>query len=145
MGRTALSDDADCRRRAAAGAMVRFMYLPSDREVAVIGDFTHDANLGSSSHLKLLDGSSSTRGLRRRGLHYVQTTARMFLPGELQEQGLALNLALFGIVRGALDVRESDFQAGGIKLPVILANAREDCLVEMDASARPALSTSASV
>jgi FMN phosphatase YigB (HAD superfamily) len=133
MGPTARSDDADCRRRAAAGTMVRFMYLPSEQEVAVIGDFTHDANLGSSSHLKLLDGSSSTRGLRRRGLHYVQTTARMFLPGELQEQGLALNLALFGIVRGALDVRESDFQAGGIKLPVILANAREDCLVEMDA------------
>lgn len=133
LGRTALSDDADCRRRAAAAAMARFMYLPSPDEVAVIGDFTHDANLGSSSHLKLLDGSSSTRGLRRRGLHYVQSTARMFLPGELQEQGLALNLALFGIVRGALDVRESDFQAGGVKLPVILANAREDCMVEMSA------------
>ncbi|ATE66195.1 hydrolase [Rhizorhabdus dicambivorans] len=133
LGRTAISDDADCRRRAAAAAMARFMYLPSSEEVAVIGDFTHDANLGSSSHLKLLDGSSSTRGLRRRGLHYVQSTARMFLPGELQDQGLALNLALFGIVRGALDVRESDFQAGGTKLPVILANAREDCMVEMDA------------
>jgi len=133
LGPTAASDDADCRRRAAAAAMARFMYLPSADEVAVLGDFTHDANLGSSSHLKLLDGSSSTRGLRRRGLHYVQSTARMFLPGELQDQGLALNLALFGIVRGALDVRESDFQAGGTKLPVILANAREDCMVEMDA------------
>lgn len=133
MGRTAASDDRDCRRRAAAAAMARFMYMPAADEVAVIGDFTHDANLGSSSHLKLLDGSSSTRGLRRRGLHYVQTTARMFLPGELQEQGLALNLALFGIVRGALDVRESDFQAGGTPVPVILANAREDCLVDVDA------------
>lgn len=133
LGRTAQSDDAECRRRAAAGAMVRFMYLPSADEVATIGDFTHDANLGSSSHLKMLDETSSTRGLRRRGLHYVQSTARMFLPGELQDQGLALNLALFGIVRGALDVREGDFQAGGTPVPVILANAREDCLVEMDA------------
>lgn len=133
LGRTALSDDADCRRRAAAGAMVRFMYLPSAEEVAVLGGFTHDANLGSSSYLKLLDGSSSIRGLRRRGLHYVQTTARMFLPGELQDQGLAMNLALFGIVRGALDVRESDFQAGGTRVPVILANAREDCLVDVEA------------
>ncbi len=133
MGRGAVSDDDVCRRRNAAAILARFMYLPSAEEVATIGDFTHDANLGSSSHLKLLDMSSSTRGLRRRGMHYVQSTARMYLPGELQDQGLALNLALFGIVRGALDVREGDFLAGGIKVPVIMANAREDCLVDVDA------------
>ena len=132
-GRTAVSDDDACRRRNAAAILARFMYLPSAAEVAVIGDFTHDANLGSSSHLKMLDTSSSTRGLRRRGVHYLQSTARMYLPGELQEQGLALNLALFGIVRGGLDVREGDFLAGAIKLPVIMATAREDCLVEMEA------------
>lgn len=133
IGRSAASDDDACRRRNAAAILARFMYLPSADEVATIGDFTHDANLGSSSHLKLLDMSGSTRGLRRRGMHYVQSTARMYLPGELQDQGLALNLALFGIVRGALDVREGDFLAGGIKVPVILANAREDCLVDVDA------------
>jgi hypothetical protein len=133
MGRSAASDDGDCRRRSAAAIMARFMYLPSAEEVSVVGDFTHDANLGSSSHLKLLDGSSATRGLRRRGMHYVQNTARMFLPGELQDQGLALNLALFGIVRNGLDVREGDFLAGGITLPVIMANAREDCLVQIEA------------
>ena len=133
MGQGAVSDDADCRRRNAAAILARFMYLPSADEVAVIGDFTHDANLGSSSHLKMLDTTRATRGLRRRGMHYVQSTARMYLPGELQDQGLALNLALFGIVRGALDVREGDFLAGGIKVPVILANAREDCLVDLDA------------
>ena len=133
MGRGAASDDDDCRRRNAAAILARFMYLPSAAEVTVIGDFTHDANLGSSSHLKMLDTQRATRGLRRRGMHYVQSTARMYLPGELQEQGLALNLALFGIVRGALDVREADFQAGGMAVPVILANAREDCLVDVDA------------
>ncbi|ARR52487.1 hydrolase [Rhizorhabdus wittichii DC-6] len=132
-GRTAASDDGECRRRMAAAVLARLMYLPSAEEVAVIGDFTHDANMGSSSHMRMLDGSRATRGLRRRGLHYVQSTARMFLPGELQDQGLALNLALFGIVRSGLDVRESDFQAGGTSVPVILANAREDCLVEIDA------------
>jgi len=133
MGRTALSDDADCRRRMAAAILARLMYLPSAEEVAVIGDFTHDANLGSSSHLRMLDGTRAIRGLRRRGLHYVQNTARMFLPGELQDQGLALNLALFGIVRSALDVRQADFLAGGVAVPVILANTREDCLVQVDA------------
>ncbi len=133
LGATAVSDDADCRRKAAAASLARLMYFPQQNEVATIGDFTHDANLGSSSHMKMLDKTRSVRGLRRRGLHYLQTTARMFLPGELQEQGLAMNLALFGIVRGALDVRESDFLAGGIKLPVILANAREDCMVDIDA------------
>lgn len=133
MGRGAVSDDDGCRRRNAAAILARFMYLPSAAEVAVIDDFTHDANLGSSSHLKMLDTARATRGLRRRGMHYVQSTARMYLPGELQAQGLALNLALFGIVRGALDVREADFQTGGMPVPVILANAREDCLVDVDA------------
>jgi FMN phosphatase YigB (HAD superfamily) len=133
MGRGAVSDDADCRRRNAAAILARLMYLPSAEEVAVIGDFTHDANMGSSSHLKMLDATSAARGLRRRGMNYVQSTARMFLPGELQDQGFALNLALFGIVRAGLDVREGDFLAGGVKLPVILATAREDCIVEMDA------------
>ncbi|MET0377139.1 MAG: hydrolase [Rhizorhabdus sp.] len=133
MGRGAASDNDDCRRRNAAAILARFMYLPSADEVAVIGDFTHDANMGSSSHMKMLDTSRATRGLRRRGMHYVQSTARMYLPGELQDQGLALNLALFGIVRGALDVREADFLAGGVPVPVILANAREDCLVDVDA------------
>jgi FMN phosphatase YigB (HAD superfamily) len=133
MGRTALSDDGECRRRAAAGVMARFMYFPSAEEVATVGDFTHDNNLGSSSHMKMLDASSSTRGLRRRGLHYLQSAARMFLPGELQDQGMALNMALFGIVRGALDVREGDFLAGGAPVTVLLANAREDCMVEIEA------------
>ncbi|KKC27897.1 HAD family hydrolase [Sphingomonas sp. SRS2] len=133
MGRGAASDDDDCRRRNAAAILARFMYLPSADEVAVIGDFTHDANMGSSSHMKMLDTSRATRGLRRRGMHYVQSTARMYLPGELQDQGLALNLALFGIVRGALDVREADFLAGGVPVPVILANACEDCMVDVDA------------
>jgi len=133
LGRGACSDDADCRRRNAAAVLARFMYLPSAEEVAVIGDFTHDANLGSSSHLRMLDSGRSSAELRRRGMRYVQSTARMYLPGELQEQGLALNLALFGIVRGALDVRESDFLAGGIPIPVIMANNHDDCLVEVDA------------
>lgn len=132
-GRTAVSDDADCRRRNAAAILARFMYLPSAAEVAVIGDFTHDANLGSSSHLRMLDAGSAARGLRRRGLHYVQSTARMFLPGELQDQGLATNLALFSMVKSGLDVREGDFLAGGVSLPVIMATAREDCLVDVDA------------
>ena len=133
MGRGAVSDDEDCRRRNAAAVLARFMYLPSAEEVAVVGDFTHDANLGSSSHLKLLDARSSTSGLRRRGMHYLQSTARMFLPGELQDQGLALNLALCGIVRGGFDVREADVLAGGVPVPVIMANAQDDCLVDVDA------------
>lgn len=132
-GLTAASDDGDGRRRMAAAVLARLMYLPSAEEVAVIRDFTHDANMGSSSYMRMLDGERATRGLRRRGLHYVQSTARMFLPGELRDQGLALNLALFGIVRSGLDVREGDFEAGGTPVPVILANAREDCLVEIDA------------
>ena len=132
-GSGAASDDADARRRMAAAILTRLMYFPSPAEVAVFDAFDHDVNLGSESFIKMLDADSAVSSLRQRGLPYAQRAQRIFLPAELQAQGLPLNLSLFGIVRFGLDLREGDFQVGAIRVPVIMANAREHAMIECNA------------
>ena len=126
----AASDDADARRQMAAAILTRLMYFPSPAEVGVFDAFDHDVNLGSSSFIKMLDADGAASSLRQRGLPYAQRAQRIFLPAELQSQGLPLNLSLFGIVRFGLDLREGDFQVGAISVPVIMANAREQAVIE---------------
>src|SRR3569623_684442 len=62
-------------------------------------------------------------GPRRRGLPYLRSVDRMFLPGELQRHGLALNLSLFAANCFELDLRATDFQVAPLAVPVLLAAA----------------------
>jgi hypothetical protein len=57
----------------------------------------------------------------------------MYLPGELQSHGLELNLSMFSSSRLGLDLRASDFQVGGIRVPVIMADAHQQDIVSFDA------------
>src|SRR3546814_14706684 len=75
----------------------------------------------------------SAEGLRRRWLSYVNETGRMYVPGEIQRHGLPLNMCLFSASRFGLDIRSKDFDVGAIKLPVILADARGETVMEFDA------------
>jgi len=43
----------------------------------------------------VVDGDGAGAGLRRVACPYLRSVDRMFLPGELQRHGLALNLSLF--------------------------------------------------
>src|SRR3546814_16586211 len=83
--------------------------------------------------IKLLDTNEAAEGLRRRGLSYVNETGRMYVPGEIQRHGLPLNMCLFSASRFGLDIRSQDFDVGAIKLPVILADARGEKVMEFDA------------
>lgn len=121
--RPARADDADARRRMAAACLARLLFMPSADEVALFEAFDHDVNLGTSEVVRLLDSGEAGEGLRRRGLSYLNETGRMFVPGELQGHGLPLNLSLFASTRFALDLRASDFEVGGVDVPVILADA----------------------
>src|SRR3546814_11872655 len=57
----------------------------------------------------------------------------MYVPGEIQRHGLPLNMCLFSASRFGLDIRSKDFDVGAIKLPVILADARGETVMEFDA------------
>lgn len=133
--RPAVSDDGDCRRRMAAAALARLLFMPSAAEVAIFEAFEHDVNLGTDDLVQLLDVEESARGLRRRGLFYLTGVDRMYLPGEIQPHGLPLNLSLFSANRFGLDLRSSDFRTGAIKLPVLVADDRTQTMVEVEAHA----------
>ena len=127
------SDDAVARRTMAAAILARLLFIPSASEVALFESFEHDVNLGTDDLFQLFDQEEAARGLRRRGFFYLNATDRVFVPGELQPHGLALNLSLFSTNRHALDLRGSDFRGAGLKLPVILADDRGQTMIEAEA------------
>lgn len=133
--RAPASDDGDSRRRAAAGTLSRLLFMPTGDEVALLEAFEHDVNLGTDDQVQLLDVAESARGLRRRGLFYLNQAERMFLPGEIQPHGLPLSLSLFSANRFGLDLRNADFRAASITLPVMMADARGQAMTEITAHA----------
>jgi len=133
--RPAASDDADCRRRTAASVLARFLFLPTGEEVKALEAFDHDVNLGSDDMVALVDPDDAEIGLRRRGLFYVNQSDRMYLPGELQRQGMPQLLALFAATRHQLDLRPADFQAQRIDMTGFLADGTGQTIVPIEAHA----------
>jgi len=133
--RAPLSDDAEGRRRMAAAILARLLFLPQAEEIALFGTFEHDVNLGTDDLVGLVDDDGAGTGLRRRGLPYLRSVDRMFLPGELQRHGLSLNLSLFAASCFELDLRASDFQVAPLPVPVLLADATRQMTGDFDAYA----------
>ncbi len=132
--RPAVSDTSDARRRMATAALARLLFLPVESEVEVLCDFNHDVNLGTDDTVKFVDVEAAADGLRRRGLFYIKNAMRMYLPGELRQHGLPINLSVFASRRFGLDLRKPDFDVGAIKLPVMLMNASGGhAVVDVDA------------
>ena len=128
------SDTDDARRRMATAALARLLFLPVASEVGVLADFDHDVNLGTDETVRFVDAEAAASGLRRRGLFYIKNTLRTYLAGELRDHGLPINLSIFASRRFGLDLRKSDFDVGGIKLPVLLMTASgEHAVAEFDA------------
>jgi hypothetical protein len=127
------SDGEEARRAMAAATLARLLFMPTAGEVAMFETFEHDVNLGTDDLFQLFDQDEAGLGLRRRGFFYLNTTNRVFLPGELQPHGLPLNLSLLSTNRFALDLRSGDFRGAGLKLPVILADNRGQTMIEVEA------------
>lgn len=130
---TPRSWDSDCARQMAAAALSRLLFLPVEREIGIFGSFNHDVNLGTKDMLKFIDTESAEQGIRRRGLFYTKNITRIYLPGELKQRGMEALLPLFTGNRFGLDLRQTDFQSGGIKIPVMLADNQEHLQIEIDA------------
>ncbi|MEH6701757.1 HAD family hydrolase [Parasphingorhabdus sp.] len=130
---TPRSWDSDCARQMTAASLSRLLFLPVEREVGIFENFNHDVNLGTKDTLKFIDPESAEQGIRRRGLFYTKNISRIYLPGELKQRGMEALLPLFTGNRFGLDLRQSDFQSGGIKIPVMLADNQENMQVEIDA------------
>ncbi len=119
------SDDVESRCRAAAASFARLFFLPSAGEVAVFERFDYDCNMGSAVSEAMIDARRGREGLRRRGLTFYNEHMPQFMSAELQAQGLPVSLANFAASRFKLDLRSTDFEVGGIEVPVILAGAAQ--------------------
>ncbi len=131
----AKSDDSDCRRRAVASVLARFLFLPTGEEVNVLQAFDHDVNLGSDDMVALVDPDAAEEGLRRRGLFYVNHSDRMYLPGELQRHGLPQMLSLFAATRHQFELRPADFQAQTLELTGFFADGTGQTILPIEAHA----------
>lgn len=129
------SIDEAALRRAAAACLGRLMFLPMREEVEVLADFEHDVNLGAGDMLKLFDTQSGTAGLRRSGLVYLKNTDRMFLPAELRDHGMPLNLTLLTHRRFGLEFRQTDFLHKEMVLPIMVAGNGDVSLTDVAAHA----------
>ncbi|SIN88342.1 hypothetical protein SAMN02745824_2157 [Parasphingorhabdus marina DSM 22363] len=125
--------NGDCARRMAAASLTRLLFLPVRREVGIFESFHHDVNLGTRDMVRLVDPQAAAKGIRRRGLFYTKNTTRIYLPGELQQQGMQALLPNFASNRFALDLRQKDFQAEALTLPVVLADDKEHVQVDIEA------------
>ena len=127
------SDDLDARVRAGAASLARLFFMPSADEAALFATFNFDPNMGTNQSTQLFDAAGAERGLRRLGLPYLNDSQCMYLPGEIQPKGLSLALTLFTTARFAMDFRTTDFDAGGVGVPVILLGGKDEGIVERPA------------
>jgi FMN phosphatase YigB (HAD superfamily) len=115
----------DARRRAAASILARLMFLPQRHELDVIAQFEHDVNLGTAGTVKLFDPEAAERGLKQRGLFYLKSSDRMYLPAELHGQGLATSLSMLALKRFNLGLTFADFSDRTITVPLLVADGHE--------------------
>lgn len=108
-------------RRMATASLARLLFLPTQDEIAMIQSFVHDVNMGSTDKIRLMDCEAAARNMRRHGaFHTMAVRERIYQPGELRGYGMAETLSLLLTRRFGLDLKATDFQTGGLRLPVLL-------------------------
>ncbi|MDO7840843.1 HAD family hydrolase [Sphingomonas immobilis] len=114
----------DARCRAAAASLARLFFLPNAAEVDLFANFDFDMNMGSAASARLVDQDKTDEALRRYGLGFgADREQTSFLSAELQRLGLPTGLGMFAATRFGLDLRVSDYQSGGIDVPVLTMTA----------------------
>ena len=116
-------DDMCQWREASAAALARLMYLPLGDELAAMARFEHDVNMGTERKVALFDHDEARRGMRSRGLFYLQGSERMYLPAELSASGLATRMTYLAGKRFGLRLNQPDFAGEMLSLPVIYTSS----------------------
>lgn len=104
-------------RGCAANVLTRFMFLPSQNELAVLKSFEHDVNLGSERMVSLFDAEDAGEQMKRRGLFYMKGSSRMFLPADLAEEDMSTRLALLVQKRFRIGLTYADYSPRAFPLP----------------------------
>jgi FMN phosphatase YigB (HAD superfamily) len=128
-----LPGHADAWRRTAGAALARLLFMPTAEEIDVLRCFEHDVNLGTEALMPLVDAEAAHAGLKSRGLPYLMHAERIYIPGEIREHGLSLNLSMLAWRRFALEITTGDMAGAPIKVPVILADAQGQAVIDAEA------------
>lgn len=106
-------------REAATSVLMRSMYLPTANELQVVEQFQHDVNLGTDKVVALFDRDVARKGLRQRGLFYMNGSERMYLPAEIEGEPLETRLSLLAQRRFNLPFNFSDCAGEPLSLSVM--------------------------
>ncbi|MBS0505005.1 MAG: hydrolase [Proteobacteria bacterium] len=129
----ALPGDAEAWRVAAGAALARLLFMPTPQEIEVLRCFDHDVNLGTEYVVPLVDQEAALTGLKARGLPYLMHARRIYIPGEIRGHGMALSLSMLAWRRFGLELTTGDMTGTPMTLPVILADATGETMIEAEA------------
>ena len=121
--------------RQTAGELARLLYLPSPQEVLCLSSFEFDFNLGTDLMLQATDLESGVREFRREGFSSLNkdfTTWRVNAAMELRYLEQSLATLLFSATRYGYEVRQSEASMRGIGFPVLIANAQQHSLTQVE-------------
>jgi FMN phosphatase YigB (HAD superfamily) len=116
-----LWEDPTARHYTAVAALGRMLYLPSKADLSVFEGFRTDINLGVDAKVDIFDVEGAARGLRRRGLIYLNSTERPTLALEMRAEGIQLPLTYFTQSRFRFDLKAGDFNGSDATLPVMFS------------------------
>ncbi len=126
----------DTLRDEALASFGRMLFFPTEQELAHLGSFQLEINLGSGVARHLFDLDAGMKGLREQGLFYVgqtQSGKRMAVPAELRAAGLELSLALLAQTRFGLDLTRNDWSTRSAPVSVMLSRDERSANVTIDA------------
>ncbi len=104
-------------------ALTRLLHAPTTTELEYLAGFQLDLGLGSNIELPLFDVDAGQRGLKERGMYYMErslTGMRTNIPHELRAAGLELSLVNFAQNRFALDIYAADWRLQQETIQVIV-------------------------
>ena len=115
-------------RDAALGELVRLVFFPTRAELGQFGQFELDMNLGTQKTLRLHDTAMGLKGLRSRGLFFMEDnleTKRLLQPAELHAAGIELSLSLLAQHRFGLEIGVKESSLRHETLRVILMRGEQ--------------------
>jgi len=125
-------------RDAAAAALSRLIYIPTETEIDYLQSFEFDLNLGTKDIFHVFNIEKGLAGLRRRGIFssFMEKTSKSFrtnTPAELRSAGLELSLTLLAQHRFMLEFGLKDLNFRREQLTIIVMSGNESTQAVVDA------------
>lgn len=123
---TTLSDEM--LRQNATAELARMLYFQSNQELDYLVSFEAEMNLGTTDVLRVFDPEQGIKGLRRRGMFYLEKPSKVTrtnYPAELRKAGMEFTLSLLAQHRFNLDLKMKDMLLREEKLHIMFRRGHE--------------------